>query len=153
VPARKNLKTAPTGCGAEQQKPPAQRGSKTRTKTMSKILIVDDLATEQAVMKVIVTKLGHVAITANDGQAGIDAAVKEKPDLILLDVVMPIMDGYTACRKIKKEPATANIPVILVTTKNGESDRFWGLKQGAADYITKPVSEGTLVEAIKKHIR
>jgi twitching motility two-component system response regulator PilH len=120
---------------------------------MARILIADDLATERAIMQSVVTKLGHSSIIANDGQEALDLAAKEKPDLILLDVVMPKIDGFNACRKLKKDPATANIPVIMVTTKDGESDKFWGEKQGAVAYITKPVSELALTDAIKKHLR
>ena len=105
---------------------------------MSKILIIDDLATEVQIMRGMVTNLGHNAVVANDGEAGYNLAKTEKPNLILLDVVMPKMDGFQPCRKIKKDPDLANIPVILVTTKNQDTDRNWGLKQGASDFVSKP---------------
>jgi twitching motility two-component system response regulator PilH len=111
---------------------------------MSKILIIDDLATETAVMKSVVTGLGHYAVTAADGEAGYAAAKSEKPNLILLDVVMPKMDGFQTCRKIKKDPETAGIPIILVTTKNQDTDRSWGLKQGASDFVAKPFNADDL---------
>lgn len=111
---------------------------------MSKILIVDDLATEVHIMKTSVTKLGHHVIEASDGEAGFNMAKKEKPDLILLDVVMPKMDGFNVCRRLKKDPETAGIPVVIITTKNQESDQFWGMKQGAAAYLFKPANTDEL---------
>ena len=119
---------------------------------MAKILIVDDLATEMVVMKSAVSNLGHSSVTANDGEMAVQMAESEKPDLILLDIVLPKMDGFQACRKIKKNPATAHIPVILVSTKDGDSDKFWGIKQGASDYITKPIDTEALQAAIKKNL-
>src|SRR5262245_36852277 len=115
---------------------------------MSKILIIDDLATEVQVMKNVVTGLGHHTITAADGEAGYAAAKTEKPDLILLDVVMPKMDGFQTCRKIKKDADTQRIPVIMVTTKGQETDRAWGLRQGAAEFVAKPFNPEELAEKI-----
>jgi twitching motility two-component system response regulator PilH len=117
---------------------------------MSKILIIDDLPTEIAIMKSAVASLGHSVITAADGEAGFNAAKAEQPDLILLDVVMPKMDGFQTCRKIKKDPETAEIPVILVTTKNQDTDRSWGLRQGAADFIPKPFNPSELSETVTR---
>jgi twitching motility two-component system response regulator PilH len=111
---------------------------------MSKILIIDDLATDIQAMKNIVDGLGHRTVVASDGESGYAAAKSENPDLILLDVVMPKMDGFQTCRKIKKDPATAGIPVILVTTKNQESDRTWGLRQGAVEFVAKPFTPAEL---------
>ncbi len=111
---------------------------------MSKILIIDDLATDILAMKNIVGGLGHTTVVANDGEAGYAAAKSENPDLILLDVVMPKMDGFQTCRKIKKDPETAGIPIILVTTKNQETDRTWGLRQGATEFVAKPFTSAEL---------
>lgn len=120
---------------------------------MSKILIIDDLATEVHIMKELVTGMGHQVVVANDGEAGYAAAKSEKPNLILLDVVMPKMDGFQTCRKIKKDTDTANIPVILVTTKNQDTDRSWGLKQGASDFVTKPFDRQNLGIKIQTLLR
>ncbi len=120
---------------------------------MSKILIVDDLATEIQVMKGVIAGLGHEAMAVNDGEAGFQAAKQYKPDLILMDVVMPKMDGYQTCRKLKKDPETSGIPVIMVTSKNNDTDRSWGLKQGAVDYIGKPFSPDDLSRAIRTHVK
>ena len=117
---------------------------------MAKILIIDDISTERELMKASLRPKGHVIIEAVDGQAGIDLAGSEKPHLILLDVVLPKVDGFQVCRKIKKNPDTSQIPVILVTTKSQESDKFWGLKQGASSYLTKPFNEDELLAAVNQ---
>jgi twitching motility two-component system response regulator PilH len=96
----------------------------------------------------IVEKLGHQALTAEDGAAGVEAAKRELPDLILMDVVMPNLNGFQATRSITREPTTKHIPVILVTTKDQDTDRVWGMRQGAKAYLTKPFSESELAEAI-----
>lgn len=115
---------------------------------MAQILIVDDSPTEIHVVRSILEKLGHAVDTAPDGEAGVSKAKEMKPDLILMDVVMPGMNGFQATRKISKDPETSSIPVIMVTSKDQETDRVWGLRQGAVDYITKPVSETELTEKV-----
>jgi len=116
---------------------------------MARILIVDDSPSQLLGIKRIVEKLGHEALTAEDGAAGVDAAKREVPDLILMDVVMPNLNGFQATRAITREPTTKHIPVILVTTKDQETDRMWGMRQGAKAYITKPFSEKELLEIIQ----
>ncbi len=115
---------------------------------MARILIVDDSPSQLMGMKRIVEKLGHEAITAEDGAAGVDAAKANLPDLILMDVVMPNLNGFQATRAISKEATTAQIPVVLVTTKDQETDKVWGMRQGAKAYITKPFTENQLIEVI-----
>ena len=115
---------------------------------MARILIVDDSPSQLLGMKRIVEKLGHEAVTAEDGAAGVEAAKAALPDLILMDVVMPNLNGFQATRAISKEPTTAQIPVVLVTTKDQETDKVWGMRQGAKAYITKPFTESQLVEVI-----
>ena len=115
---------------------------------MARILIVDDSPSQLLGMKRIVEKLGHEAITAEDGAAGVESAKASLPDLILMDVVMPNLNGFQATRAISKEPTTAQIPVVLVTTKDQETDKVWGMRQGAKAYITKPFTENQLVEII-----
>jgi twitching motility two-component system response regulator PilH len=115
---------------------------------MARILIVDDSPSQLMGMKRIVEKLGHEAVTAEDGAAGVEAAKTNLPDLILMDVVMPNLNGFQATRAISKEPTTANIPVVLVTTKDQETDKVWGMRQGAKAYITKPFTETQLIEVI-----
>jgi twitching motility two-component system response regulator PilH len=117
---------------------------------MAVILIVDDSPSQLMGMKRIVEKLGHEAITAEDGAAGVEVAKAKKPDLILMDVVMPNLNGFQATRAISKESATAHIPIVLVTTKDQETDKVWGMRQGAKAYITKPFNESQLIEVIQQ---
>jgi twitching motility two-component system response regulator PilH len=119
-------------------------------KIMARILIVDDSPSQLVGLKRIVEKLGHQVVTAEDGSAGVEAAKREVPDLILMDVVMPNLNGFQATRTISKDAKTSHIPIVLVTTKDQETDRVWGIRQGAKAYVTKPVSEGELVETINK---
>lgn len=115
---------------------------------MARILIVDDSPSQLMGIRRIVEKLGHEALTAEDGAAGVETAKKELPDLILMDVVMPNLNGFQATRSITREPTTKHIPVVLVTTKDQETDRMWGMRQGACAYLTKPFSEEELAQLI-----
>ncbi|HVI57692.1 MAG TPA: twitching motility response regulator PilH [Luteimonas sp.] len=115
---------------------------------MARILIVDDSPSQLMGIRRIVEKLGHEALTAEDGAAGVDAARRELPDLILMDVVMPNLNGFQATRSITREPTTKHIPVVLVTTKDQDTDRVWGMRQGAKAYLTKPFSEAELADTI-----
>jgi len=119
---------------------------------MARILIVDDSPSQLMGIRRIVEKLGHEALTAEDGAAGVEAAKREIPDLILMDVVMPNLNGFQATRSITREPTTKHIPVILVTTKDQDTDRVWGMRQGAKAYITKPFSETELSELIVQYL-
>ena len=117
---------------------------------MAGILIVDDSPSQLVVLRRIVEKLGHEVITADDGAAGVEAAKLHLPHLILMDVVMPNLNGFQATRTIAKEPRTAHIPVVLVTTKDQDTDKIWGERQGAKAYVTKPVNEAELVKTLKE---
>lgn len=117
---------------------------------MARILIVDDSPSQLLGIQRIVEKLGHETITATDGAAGVEAAKSSLPDLVLMDVVMPNLNGFQATRTLKREPTTQHIPVILVTTKDQDTDRMWGMRQGARAYITKPFSEDELLEVIER---
>jgi twitching motility two-component system response regulator PilH len=99
-----------------------------------------------------VEKLGHQTLTAVDGAAGVEAAKREKPDLVLMDVVMPNLNGFQATRAISKDPTTSHIPVILVTTKDQDTDKVWGMRQGAKAYITKPVNETDLTDVLNEYL-
>ena len=116
---------------------------------MARILIVDDSPSQLVGLKRIIEKMGHQVITADDGAAGVEVAKREVPDLILMDVVMPNLNGFQATRTIAKDTKTSHIPIVLVTTKDQETDRVWGMRQGAKAYLTKPVNEGELVEMIQ----
>jgi twitching motility two-component system response regulator PilH len=117
---------------------------------MAKILVVDDSPSQQLGMKRIIEKLGHIAYTADDGVQGVDVCKAELPDLVLMDVVMPNLNGFQATRALSRDATTQHIPIILVTTKDQETDRVWGLRQGAKAYLTKPFTENELVEIINQ---
>ena len=119
---------------------------------MARILIVDDSPSQLLGIKRIVEKLGHEAVTAEDGAAGVEAAKREMPDLILMDVVMPNLNGFQATRTISKDPDTAHIPIVLVTTKDQDTDKVWGMRQGAKAYVTKPIKEEELVKALNEFL-
>lgn len=115
---------------------------------MAKILIVDDSPTELHVLQAILEKNGHEVLVADSGESGIAKAKQSMPDLVLMDVVMPGMNGFQATRQLTKQSETANIPVIIVTTKDQETDKVWAKRQGAKDYIVKPVQEKGLIEHV-----
>lgn len=119
---------------------------------MATILIADDTPSEAALMASVVQKLGHVAQTVADGEACIATAKTLKPALILLDVVMPKLNGFNTCRKLRKDPELATLPVIMVTSKTQDSDRYWAEKQGANRFVTKPFTPDSLAEAIKEFV-
>jgi len=113
-----------------------------------KILIVDDSSTNRHVLFEMLARHGYRCILAESGREAIEKAKTEKPDMVLMDVVMPDMDGYQATRAITRDEATKHIPVILCTSKDQETDRLWGLRQGAKNYVVKPVEEKDLLEKI-----
>lgn len=115
---------------------------------MAKILVVDDSPTEVHVLQTILQKHGHEVVVAQSGEEGIEVAKNNIPDLVLMDVVMPGMNGFQATRQLSKEPSTENIPVIVVTTKDQETDKVWAMRQGAKDYLVKPVQEKALIEHV-----
>lgn len=117
---------------------------------MARILIVDDSPSQLLGIQRIVEKLGHESITAEDGAAGVEVAKRELPDMVLMDVVMPNLNGFQATRTLSRDANTKHIPVILVTTKDQDTDRMWGLRQGAKAYLTKPFSEDELAEVIER---
>jgi twitching motility two-component system response regulator PilH len=116
---------------------------------MAVILIVDDSPTELHLFQNMLEKNGFQTLVADSGEEGIRQARVAHPDCILMDVVMPGMNGFQATRKLTRDPATANIPVIMITTKDQETDKIWGMRQGAVEYLVKPVSEKELVARIK----
>ncbi len=113
-----------------------------------KLLIVDDSPTELKLIMDVFSGPEYTLVTAGDGEEGVAKAGAERPDLIILDVVMPKMNGFQACRTIKSAPETQSIPVILLTSKNQKSDEFWGKKQGADVYLTKPFDAAELLKAV-----
>jgi twitching motility two-component system response regulator PilH len=113
------------------------------------VLVVDDSPTDLHLLSSMLTRNGYSVITATSGEEAIDRATTEKPDLILLDIVMPGMNGFETTRALTKNPETGSIPVLIVSTKGQETDKVWGLRQGAKDYLVKPVDEGTLIGKIR----
>ena len=113
-----------------------------------KVLIVDDSKTETLVLTEMLKMHGYLVISAEDGEQALSLMAIEKPDLILLDVVMPGRNGFQLTRTISRHPEYSDIPIILCSSKSLETDKVWGLRQGARDYITKPVSEPELMAKI-----
>ena len=113
---------------------------------MALILIVDDSPTEVHVMQKALERHGYKTAAAADGAEGVRLAREMVPDLIFMDIVMPGMNGYQATRAIASDPGTRSIPIVMVTSKGLETDRVWGLRQGAVDYMVKPVSPEVLVQ-------
>lgn len=116
---------------------------------MATILVVDDSPLEMTRFREILTKNGFDMIEAYNGTEGYEKAVEHLPDVILMDIVMPEMNGFQATRKITRDKATAHIPVIIASTKDQETDRLWGKRQGAKEYLTKPVTEDELMRVIR----
>jgi twitching motility two-component system response regulator PilH len=112
---------------------------------MALIMIVDDSPTEVHVLRTALEKHGYETVAASDGQECLNLAREVKPDLILMDVVMPGVNGYQATRSLTRDPQTREIPVVMISSKSQETDKIWGMRQGAADYLTKPVTEAVLV--------
>ncbi|MEJ2464591.1 MAG: response regulator [Candidatus Thiodiazotropha sp.] len=113
------------------------------------ILVVDDSPTEVHIFKKILERQGYTIVVAKDGQEGVDIAIQVQPDLILMDVVMPVLNGFQATRQIKHNEKTSKIPVIMVTTKDQKTDMNWGMRQGANEYLVKPVAPADLLSKIK----
>jgi len=120
---------------------------------MATILIVEDSQTERQALRKMLENGGHLVIAATDGLEGIAMARQNKPDLILMDVVMPGQNGFQTTRQLSRDPETQQIPIIIVTTKDQETDRVWARRQGASDYLVKPVSEQQLLPTINGLLR
>ncbi len=116
--------------------------------TIKRVLVVDDSATQRHVIGEVLGKQGFDVAFAEDGEKGVEQAKSSKPDLIIMDVVMPGMNGFQATRAISKDPETAHIPIIICTTKDQETDKVWGVRQGAKDYVVKPIDPAELLGKI-----
>ena len=117
---------------------------------MPKILIVDDSPTETYKMETILKKNNYNICKAENGADGVEVAKKELPDLVLMDVVMPGLNGFQATRLLSRGKETSHIPVIIVTTKDQPTDKLWGKRQGAKGYLVKPVDEKVLIDAVEQ---
>jgi twitching motility two-component system response regulator PilH len=116
---------------------------------VKRVLIIDDSPTERFFLTDLLRKQGYDVLTAESGELGVAVAKMEKPDLILMDVVMPGLNGFQATRQLARNPETESIPVMMCTTKGQETDRVWGLRQGAVEYLVKPVVAEELLAKIK----
>jgi twitching motility two-component system response regulator PilH len=117
---------------------------------VKKILVVDDSPTDRQFILETLAKKGYQVVTAENGEDAIVKAKVELPDLILMDVVMPGLNGYQATRTITRDDATKHIPVIMCTSKGADTDRIWGMRQGANDYLVKPVDAAQLLAKIQQ---
>jgi twitching motility two-component system response regulator PilH len=115
---------------------------------VKKILIVDDSPTDRQFLHERLAGRGYECILAESGYEAIVKSKSDMPDLILMDVIMPGMNGYEATRAIARDDMTRHIPIIICTGKNQETDRAWGLRQGARDYMTKPINSRELLEKV-----
>lgn len=115
---------------------------------MARILVVDDSPTETHQLVNTLARQGHQVLTAATGSDGVDMASMEKPDIILMDVVMPGINGFQATRQIARNTETSHIPIIIVSSKDQDADKVWGERQGACGYLTKPVDDRTLINTV-----
>ena len=116
---------------------------------MNQILVVDDSATERENLSNILRDAGFLVTTANNGADAVEKAKRDKPSLIFMDIVMPDVDGYKACRLLAESPETRGIPVVFVSTKNQRADQVWARMQGGKDLIAKPYQAEQIVDALK----
>lgn len=112
------------------------------------VLVVEDTPSEMELMRHYLRESGCLVLSATSAQDAITVAARQRPDVIVTDVVMPGMSGFELCRSLKKQPETAHVPVIICTSKNQDIDRLWGMKQGADAYLTKPYTQDQLVQAV-----
>ena len=120
---------------------------------MAKVMVVDDAYSELKLMESILRGAGHQVVTLLDGDALEDKVTTERPDLLLLDIVMPKRNGYELLRSLKRNAQTRTMPVVLVSSKNQESDRAWGKRQGADEYLGKPFTSDQLLTVVKRFAR
>lgn len=117
---------------------------------MARILLIEDSPTDTAVLTRLLERHGHQVMASGSAEDGIEVCKRELPDVVLMDVVLPGMNGFQATRALSREPSTKAIPVLIVSTKGMETDRAWGMRQGARDYIVKPPSEEALIARINQ---
>jgi twitching motility two-component system response regulator PilH len=115
---------------------------------MARILLIEDSPTEAAVMVQLLERNGHQVTTSGNAEDGIASCKRDKPDLVLMDIILPGMNGFQATRALTRDADTSHIPVLIISTKGQETDRVWGMRQGARDYIVKPPRESELVARI-----
>jgi twitching motility two-component system response regulator PilH len=114
------------------------------------VLIVDDSPTEMFALTGMLKRNGFEVLNAQNADEGLSLARSQRPDLVLMDVVMPGLNGFQATRQLARDPDTATIPVVMVSTKSQETDRVWAMRQGARGYLTKPIDERLLIQTIRQ---
>ncbi len=117
---------------------------------MARILLIEDSPTDTAVLTQLLERNGHDVIASGNAEDGIEVCRREQPDLVLMDVILPGMNGFQATRALSRDEHTRTIPVLIVSTKGMETDKAWGLRQGARDYIVKPPREDELIARINE---
>ncbi|HEY8586562.1 MAG TPA: response regulator [Rhodanobacter sp.] len=117
---------------------------------MATILIIDDSPTDVRVFTTLLERAGHQVVAVSSAEEGIERARAQPPDLVIMDVIMPGMNGFQATRTLTRDPQTQHVPIVMITTKSMETDRVWGLRQGARAFITKPVNEKELLACINE---
>ena len=115
---------------------------------MARILLIEDSPTDTAVLTQLLERNGHHVLASGSAEDGIAACKREMPDLVIMDVILPGMNGFQATRALSRDAATSAIPVLIVSTKDMETDKAWGMRQGARDYIVKPPREAELIARI-----
>lgn len=115
---------------------------------MAHICIIDDSPTDVHALSTMLAKGGHRVSSAPSAEQGIALVKRERPDLVIMDVIMPGINGFQATRMLSRDPETAKIPIIVVSSKNQETDRLWALRQGAKEYVVKPVKDRELIAKI-----
>jgi len=119
---------------------------------MARILIAEDSPTAIEMLKRALAPLGHTIDTATDGEEAQRKLTADKPDLLILDIIIPKVNGFQLCRFVRSNPALKDLPIIIVTSMDRESDRYWGLKQGADEYLVKPVDPAVLVAKVRTYL-
>lgn len=135
--------------GFFRKNPPAHGDTPAMAGAGATVLIVEDSLTETHFYAKALTKAGFKVETAHNGEEGVLMASQLLPDAIVMDIVMPVLNGYQATRELQRDSATAHIPVIIVSNRDQETDRTWGMRQGAVDYLAKPVDPDVLIERIR----
>jgi twitching motility two-component system response regulator PilH len=120
---------------------------------MTTVLVVEDSPTQRELITDLLKRIGLKVIVATDGMEALEQVQLSCPDLVVLDVVMPRMNGYEVCRRLKTDPKTQNVPVVMCSSKGEEFDRYWGMKQGADTYIVKPFQPKELLVTVKQLLR
>jgi twitching motility two-component system response regulator PilH len=116
------------------------------------ILVVDDSPTDLRVVTSLLQSKGYMVITAGDGEEALEMASRERPSLMVLDIILPKKNGFQVCRQLKTSPETKEIKILMLTSKGQDSDRFWGMKQGADDYLSKPFEDEEFLKSVDQLI-